>query len=425
MYMWLRYHVTIHWMMRQYVNIRYRLRGSRAMYRYLEELAGVNRYLWNHALGKIREDYESTGKSETSFIGLAKWYKQHKDTEAPWLSEYPVASTRAGLKRLADAFRAFFSGGRGHPRFKKKGIARKSFAVDVTGGQLKSGGYLRLKRGMYAKMMQAHRLSRYCSPVPKTASVFEDRERWYAVVTYEVDTVAHTADTVGIGVDRNCGQIADSTGRIHRLTDTSRIERRVRLLQRRMSRRHKGSSRYNRTQHTIARHKRKIANVRGNDLRHIAKSITDTSTLVFLEDLKVKGMTSSAKGSLRHPGRNVRQKAALNRSILATGWGNLERFLEERGCVRKVAAAYTSQQCSRCGAVDASSRRSQSVFRCTTCGYSANADTNAALNILASGMASANGRGAYVRPAVRGNPKSGRSVMKRQNELECSFHLSM
>ena len=336
-----------------------------------------------------------------------------------------MASTRAGLKRLADAFRAFFAGNRGHPRFKKKKVARKSFAVDLTKGQLKPGGYLRLKRGMFAKMMQADRLGRYCNPVPKTASVFEERRRWYAVVTYEVDAVAYTADNVGIGVDRNCGQIADSTGRIHRLTDTSQLERRVRHLQRRLSQRRKGSGRYNKTQHTIARHKRKIANVRGNDLRHIAKSITGTSTLVFLEDLKVKGMTSSAKGSLQQPGRNVRQKAGLNRSILATGWGNLERFLEERSCVRKVDPAYTSQKCSRCGAVDASSRRSQSVFRCTTCGYSANADTNAALNILASGMASANGRGAYVRPAVRGNPAGGHSVMKRQNKLGCSFHSSM
>ena len=410
--------------MRQYVNIRYRLRGDSAMYRYLEELAGVNRYQWNHALGKIREDYELGGNADTSFIGLAKLYKQHKDTEAPWLSEYPVASTRAGLKRLADAFRAFFAGKRGYPRFKKKRTARKSFAVDVTHGQLKPGGYFRLKRGMFAKMMQADRLGRYCNPVPKTASVFEDRGRWYAVVTYDVDAVAYTADQVGIGVDRNCGQVADSTARIHELTDTTRLDRRVRLLQRRLSRQRKGSSRYNKTQRTIARHKRKIAGVRRNDLRHIARSITETSTLANLEDLKVKGMTSSAKGSLRHPGRNVRQKAALNRSILATGWGNLERFLEERGCVRKVAPAYTSQKCSRCGAVDAANRRSQSVFPCTTCGYSANADTNAALNILASGMASANGRGAYARPAVRGNPAGGHSVMKRQKELECSFYLS-
>ena len=419
------YYITNPWMLRQYVNIRYRLRGDSAMYRYLEELAGANRYLWNHALGKIREDYESSGSAETSYIGLANWYKQHKDTEALWLSEYPVASTRAGLKRLADAFRAFFAGKRGHPRFKKKRTARKSFAVDVTDGQLMLGGYFRLKRGMFAKMMQADRLGRYCNPVPKTASVFERRGRWYAVVTYEVDALEHTADNVGIGVDRNCGQIADSTGRIHELTDTTRLDRRVRHLQRRLSRRRKGSSRYNKTQRTIARHKRKIAGVRGNDLRHIAKNITDTSTLVFLEDLKVKGMTSSAKGSMQRPGRNVRQKAALNRSILATGWGNLERFLEERSCARKVAPAYTSQTCSLCGAVDAGSRRSQSVFRCTTCGYWANADTNAALNILALGMASANGRGAYVRPAVRGNPAGGHSVMKRQNKLECSFHLSM
>ena len=220
---------------------------------------------------------------------------------------------------------------RDHPGFKKK-IARKSIAVDATNGQLKPGGYFRLKRGMVAKMMQADRLGPYCNPVPKTAGVFEDRGRRYAVVALDVDAVAHTADNVGIGVGRNCGQIAGSTGRIHPLTDTSQLERRVSHLQRRqLPRRSKCGSRFNRTQRTIARHKRKIAGVRGSDLRHLAGSITDASTLVNREDLKAKGMTSSAKGGLRHPGRNRRQKAALNRSVLATGGtGNPERFLEER-----------------------------------------------------------------------------------------------
>ena len=98
------------------------------------------------------------------------------------------------------------------------------------------------------------------------------------------------------------------------------------------------------------------------------------------------------------------------------------------------ALAYASCTCTRGIPGDepvvfqsalAASRQSQSLFRCTTFGYWANADTNAALNILALGMASANGRGAYVRPAVRGNPAGGHSAMKRQNKLECSFHLSM
>lgn len=78
---------------RSYVSVRFRLRGKRKIYRFLNELAGANRYLWNAALAQCRKDYAETGKSKTARNSLYKWYKQHKDTEAPWLSKYPVALT--------------------------------------------------------------------------------------------------------------------------------------------------------------------------------------------------------------------------------------------------------------------------------------------------------------------------------------------
>lgn len=114
-------------------------------------------------------------------------------------------------------------------------------------------------------------------------------------------------------------------------------------------------------------------------------------------------MTASAKGTVAKPGKNVKQKAGLNRFILSTGWGQFEDYLGERGVVRKVNPAYTSQTCSQCGYVDAGNRGSQSMFRCLMCEYLINADVNAALNIWASGMASwreSNGSRAYVRPVV-------------------------
>ncbi|MCY3654204.1 MAG: transposase [Cyanobacteria bacterium MAG IRC1_bin_28] len=100
-------------------------------------------------------------------------------------------------------------------------------------------------------------------------------------------------------------------------------------------------------------------------------------------------MTRSAQGTVASPGRNVQQKAGLNRSILATGWGEIEQMLGYKTRVVYVNGAYTSQRCSGCGQVDKASRRSQSTFHCTSCGYRANADLNAAQNILASGVGAA------------------------------------
>ncbi len=192
---------------RQYADICFRLRGDRKTCRFLNELAGVNRYLWNAALANAREDYAKAGQSQTSQFDFYKWYKVHKDAVAPWLRAYPITATRTGLKDLADAYKQFFKKKRGLPRFKKKGKAGKSFAVDVSGGcRFSKNGYFRLKRGMYVKMLRFYRVNRYTNPVPKTARIFEENGNWYMTVVYEVDATLQDADGIGIGVDRNCGQ---------------------------------------------------------------------------------------------------------------------------------------------------------------------------------------------------------------------------
>lgn len=104
-------------------------------------------------------------------------------------------------------------------------------------------------------------------------------------------------------------------------------------------------------------------------------------------------MTASARGPLEARERNVRQKAGLNESILNQGWGSFETILvyklEERGgTLVKVDPGCASQTCSECGAVDRENRESQAVFLCHHCGLRANADHNAAINILRRNTAS-------------------------------------
>jgi putative transposase len=92
-----------------------------------------------------------------------------------------------------------------------------------------------------------------------------------------------------------------------------------------------------------------------------------------------------------NPGKNVRQKAGLNRAILDQGWGMFGRLLgyklaDRGGRLIEVPAAYSSQTCAECGIVDACSRINQSRFVCVSCGHTANADTNAAIIILKRGL---------------------------------------
>lgn len=114
--------------------------------------------------------------------------------------------------------------------------------------------------------------------------------------------------------------------------------------------------------------------------------------LVAVEDLDVKSMLRSARGTVEQPGTNVAQKRGLNRSIHAQGWSRFRRRLEDKAatCGVQVVAvdpANTSQRCSACGHTAAENRKSQAVFVCQACGHADNADVNAANNILAVGLA--------------------------------------
>jgi putative transposase len=101
-------------------------------------------------------------------------------------------------------------------------------------------------------------------------------------------------------------------------------------------------------------------------------------------------MSRSARGTVDAPGRNVAQKAGLNKAILDQGWGTFRRMLEYKqtwhgGVLIAVPPRYTSQECPRCHHVSRLNRPQQALFSCVACGYTYHADIVAAMNILALG----------------------------------------
>jgi putative transposase len=172
-----------------------------------------------------------------------------------------------------------------------------------------------------------------------------------------------------------------------------------------------------------------IAKLRAHQTRRrddwLHKTTTDLAKshgLIAVEDLKITNMTHSARGTLQHPGRNVRAKAGLNRSILGMAWGRAVWMLaykcpEYGGELTKVPAAYSSQTCAKCGQVAAGSRRSRGRFCCVACGRAAPADTNAARVLLQRGLAARSGTASGYGVAGRGALAAGRAV-KRQPTVE-------
>jgi len=131
----------------------------------------------------------------------------------------------------------------------------------------------------------------------------------------------------------------------------------------------------------------RVANARKDFLHKHSTAIAKNHGTVVVEALKVQDMCASAKGTAAAPGKNVRQKTGLNRSILDQGWGAFRVMLSYKladrgGRLIEVPAAYSSQTCAACDIVDPASRRDQSLFICSACGYTANADTNAAIITL-------------------------------------------
>ena len=300
--------------------------------------------------------------------------------ETPWLQFLPFGIVRYTLKRQADAWQ----------RTGKQGF---TIPHDV---KIKVGEVAGIRRLWIPKIGWVI-LSRsggcpYDGAQPRQVVVKRVLGKWYATVFYAVPDVTVADNGVVVGIDRNVGQIALSTGEIIHLPDTSRLEARRKRYQRMMARRKKGSNRRALARHRAARISRKLAMIRSNWAHQTSRKIADAHGTVIVEDLNTQGMTASGKG-----------KHGLNREILASAWSALRRNLEYKAAnVVGVDPAYTSQTCSACGVTDKRSRKSQSEFECLHSGHEGNADINAALNILARGTGAAGrGGGGVARPEKR------------------------
>jgi putative transposase len=240
----------------------------------------------------------------------------------------------------------------------------------------------------------------------KSFRITRDRaDRWHIAFAAIPEPIPAPINGETVGIDRGVVvSAALSTGELLMVPGlTVRERRRMRRLERRLARARPGSARRSRVKNAIAR-----LHARERDRRKdwVEKASTDLARrfdIIRVEDLRINGMTRSARGAGTSRGRNVRHKAGLNREIMRSGWGLLVRRLQDKaaGRVEKISPVFTSQRCSACGHVDAKSRESQARFACTACGFACNADVNAARNIAAGHAVTARGGDGAARPVNR------------------------
>ena len=379
---------------------RYRLYPERSQSPGCERHSADSRFVWNLAL----EQANCWRPGRGPMPGSAERHRQLAEARAgSWLGTGSSSVQQQALRDFDQALRNWWAGTHRRPRWRTKGVDEGFCIRDVKARRIaRKWAEVHVPKVGWVRFRLTRPLGEH-----GMARVTKDRAgRWHVSFSAPQPPVTRTATGTAVGIDMGVAHVVTTSAGDHLDVPGLRPGEQARLLrlERQKARRRAGSNRYARTKHAIAVLHARAADRRKDWVEKTSTRLVAGHDLIVFEDLRVKDMLRSARGSVESPGRNVAAKAGLNRRIAASGWSRLVRRTTEKaaasqGCeVVRVDPRHTSQRCSVCSHVDPSNRSSQAVFRCGGCGHADNADVNAAKNILAAGLA-ATARGG--RPEVR------------------------
>ena len=355
--------------------------------RKLKQFCGCCRFVFNRGLEEVKKYYETTGHF-LNYVQLAAFLPKWKQ-DCDWLKDCNAQVLQQSMKNLSQALLNFSAGRANFPRFKAKG--RKDscrFPQCVKSDQNNNRIYLP-KIGWVR-----YRNSSTIIGTIKNVTVTGKCGKWYVSIQteYEQEKPVHTGDDIGI--DMGIVRFATlSDGQYFNPVNSFKtLKGKLAELQRQLKRKTKGSGNWKKLVAKISKLHHRIANIRKNFLHQISNTISKNHATVYVEDLQVKNMSKSAKGTKDNHGKMVKQKSGLNRAILDQAWYEFRRQLEYKlrwrgGQLIPVSPQYTSQCCPACGHTEKVNRTTQALFACVQCGYTENADVVGAMNVLQRGRA--------------------------------------
>jgi putative transposase len=321
---------------------------------------------------------------------MTYWLPAMKETFA-FLKDSPSQTLQQVTTDLAFAYKHFFAGRADFPKFKKKGKSGDSFRFPQ-GFKLEPHN----NRVFLPKLgWIRYRNSRDVVGTMKNITVSCTNGQWFASMQTEQEVaqpLPTATDAVGIDVGiARFATLSDGTF-IAPVNSFKQHQLKLARYQRSMSRKVKFSKNWQKARQKVSKTHARIANLRRDFLHKTSTIISKNHAMIFVEDLKVANMSKSAKGTAAKPGRKVRQKAGLNRSILDQGWSEFRRQLEYKqawngGWLDAVPPQYTSQECPCCGHTAKDNRKTQAHFVCMDCGFAEHADLVGAINIRRAGLA--------------------------------------
>ena len=392
--------------MKANIAYKFELMPTREQKRIFAQAAGWRRFVWNKAIELQKRCLEQ----EVPFLKYTELARRlvlwKKEDDMLWLLEAPSQALQQCLMDASAAIQAFKAKKKGFPKFQARGDGDSFRIPQVRPTDWdEANGRVRIPKAGFVRF----RKSRPIQGKIKQMTVSVECGHWFVSVVTEMDFANDGPRRPGeVGIDLGIAQtVTLSDGTVFQLDVESikKHEKQIAVLQRQLCRnkearqklaklgkanpfdKREPSRMRRRLKAKIQNHHRCIRNIRRDFMLKTAHTIAQNYGWVAMEDLKLKNMTKSAKGTVEEPGKNVRQKTGLNRSLarvapyamrMAIHWA----VFKANGRLILVDPKYTSQTCPICGYTSSSNRPSQAHFGCQKCGYTANADVVGAANVL-------------------------------------------
>jgi len=344
---------------------------------WMDRCAGAARFTFNLGLARWQEVYKAGGKPNWRIINAE--VNARKGFDLTWLKELPWAIPNNALQDLNTSFQNFFRRVKvgqkpGYPQFKSKKRSKPSFAIEGRAVQF-DGKRVKLPKLGWIRTRQELRF-----PGKVLSARFTKHAgHWYASVQVEVDearwSYPHRCETqAAVGIDlgvKDLAVLSDGT-RIPAPRILRRLEKRLRMLNKRLSRRTKGGKNWLKAKAQLGKLHERVANIRKDVTHNLTARLVRDFRWIGIEDLNVKGMAANhciAKSvmdaAMAEVGRQLDYKAPLAGSEVA------------------VADLWypSSKTCSDCGHVLAALPLAVREWVCPVCGSVHDRDENASINL--------------------------------------------
>jgi len=350
----------------------YRFYPTNQQQKSLAQLFGCVRVVWNDALALCKASGKAIG-----FNKLSAMLTQSKRTEErQWLKDVSSVPLQQSLRYLDVAYRNFFSSLKGKRKGKKVGSPKFKKKTNNQSAEFTKAAFSLSGDSVYlAKIGDIKPVwSRKLPSEPSSVTVIKDCANRYFlsfVVDIEPEHIEPINPSVGIDLGIKTFAVL-STGEKFQSPDYSKLDKKVRKLQRKLARQSKGSNRRNKTRLRIAKKHNKIADTRNDFLHKVSTEVVRKNQAITLEDLNVSGMVKNRK---------------LARSISQQGWREFRTLCEAKsekyGRTFSTVSRWepTSQVCSHCGYQWGKLNLSIRTVTCLNCGTNHDRDENAAKNI--------------------------------------------